>query len=138
MFPDADDDGVVDTYVHYLRRKLGRPSVLTVRGNRLPAGQVSMKRRWFETERGNDADPRRAARRLAVQFTALIVVLLSLAGVVVYYLAAAGAEQALQDRLDSAAALNNPRDAPLDIFLAVYDRGRLSVSRDMPAGLPVE
>ena len=84
-----------------------------------------MKRRWFQTERGNDADPRRAARRLAVQFTALIVVLLSLAGVVVYYLAAAGAEQALQDRLDSAAALNNPRDAPLDIFLAVYDRGRL-------------
>ncbi|MFJ2507820.1 sensor histidine kinase [Arthrobacter citreus] len=97
-----------------------------------------MKRRWFQTERGNDADPRRAARRLAVQFTALIVVLLSLTGVVVYYLAAAGAEQALQDRLDSAAALNNPRDAPLDIFLAVYDRGRLSVSRDMPAGLPVE
>ena len=32
VFPDADDDGVVDTYVHYLRRKLGRPSVLTVRG----------------------------------------------------------------------------------------------------------
>jgi|GEM_PF-5342902 len=42
-----------------------------------------MKRRWFQTERGNDADPRRAARRLAVQFTALIVVLLSVAGVVV-------------------------------------------------------
>ncbi|MBP3036479.1 response regulator transcription factor [Arthrobacter sp. zg-ZUI100] len=32
VFPDADDDGVVDTYVHYLRRKLGRQSVLTVRG----------------------------------------------------------------------------------------------------------
>ncbi|MGW9403748.1 sensor histidine kinase [Arthrobacter sp. NPDC055585] len=73
-----------------------------------------------------------------MQFTALIVVLLSLAGVVVYYLAAAGAEQALQDRLESAAALDNPRDAPLDIFLAVYDRGRLTVSRDMPEGLPVE
>jgi len=72
-----------------------------------------------------------------VQFTALIVVLLSLAGVVVYYLAAAGAERALQDRLESAAALDNPRDAPLDIFLAVYDRGRLAVSRDMPEGLPV-
>ena len=32
VFPDADDDGVVDTYVHYLRRKLGREAVRTVRG----------------------------------------------------------------------------------------------------------
>ena len=32
VFPDADDDGVVDTYVHYLRRKLGRPVITTVRG----------------------------------------------------------------------------------------------------------
>lgn len=32
VFPDADDPGVVDTYVHYLRKKLGRDSVKTVRG----------------------------------------------------------------------------------------------------------
>lgn len=32
VFPEADDLGVVDTYVHYLRKKLGRPVVLTVRG----------------------------------------------------------------------------------------------------------
>lgn len=32
VFADAEDAGVVDTYVHYLRRKLGRDSVLTVRG----------------------------------------------------------------------------------------------------------
>ena len=32
VFPDADDDGVVDTYIHYLRRKLGKGIVLTVRG----------------------------------------------------------------------------------------------------------
>jgi two-component system, OmpR family, response regulator QseB len=31
-FDDADDPGLVDTYVHYLRRKLGKDSVLTVRG----------------------------------------------------------------------------------------------------------
>jgi DNA-binding response OmpR family regulator len=31
-FDDAEDEGLVDTYVHYLRRKLGRESVLTVRG----------------------------------------------------------------------------------------------------------
>ncbi|WP_440711518.1 response regulator transcription factor [Herbiconiux sp. YIM B11900] len=32
VFPDADDPGVVDTYVHYLRKKLGRDTVKTVRG----------------------------------------------------------------------------------------------------------
>ena len=32
VFEGADDEGVVDTYVHYLRRKLGRPVVETVRG----------------------------------------------------------------------------------------------------------
>ncbi len=32
VFPDADDIGVVDTYVHYLRKKLGRHVVQTVRG----------------------------------------------------------------------------------------------------------
>jgi two-component system, OmpR family, response regulator len=32
VFPDAEEDGVVDTYVHYLRRKLGRGSIRTVRG----------------------------------------------------------------------------------------------------------
>jgi DNA-binding response OmpR family regulator len=32
VFDDAEDLGLVDTYVHYLRRKLGRDCVLTVRG----------------------------------------------------------------------------------------------------------
>jgi two-component system response regulator QseB len=32
VFPEAEDEGVVDTYVHYLRRKLGKHAVRTVRG----------------------------------------------------------------------------------------------------------
>lgn len=32
VFPDADEPGVVDTYVHYLRKKLGRDAVATIRG----------------------------------------------------------------------------------------------------------
>lgn len=32
VFADADDTGVVDSYVHHLRRKVGRGCVLTVRG----------------------------------------------------------------------------------------------------------
>ena len=31
-FPEATELGVVDTYVHYLRRKLGRDAIATVRG----------------------------------------------------------------------------------------------------------
>lgn len=33
VFDEADTPGVVDTYVHYLRRKLGRDVVRTVRGS---------------------------------------------------------------------------------------------------------
>ncbi|GAA2358065.1 response regulator transcription factor [Dactylosporangium salmoneum] len=32
VFDAAENPGVVDTYVHYLRRKLGRPVIRTVRG----------------------------------------------------------------------------------------------------------
>jgi DNA-binding response OmpR family regulator len=32
VFGEADSPGVVDTYVHYLRRKLGRGAVRTVHG----------------------------------------------------------------------------------------------------------
>ena len=39
-FDDAEDEGLVDTYVHYLRRKLGRESVLTVRGVGYRLGRV--------------------------------------------------------------------------------------------------
>jgi len=41
VFPDADDLGVVDTYVHYLRKKLGRAVVHTVRGVGYRLGVVS-------------------------------------------------------------------------------------------------
>lgn len=41
VFPDADDVGVVDTYVHYLRKKLGRASIHTVRGIGYRLGAVS-------------------------------------------------------------------------------------------------
>ena len=39
VFEGAEDEGVVDTYVHYLRRKLGRPVVDTVRGLGYRAGR---------------------------------------------------------------------------------------------------
>jgi DNA-binding response OmpR family regulator len=39
-FGDVEDPGLVDTYVHHLRRKLGRESVLTVRGVGYRLGRV--------------------------------------------------------------------------------------------------
>ena len=39
-FEDAEDGGLVDTYVHYLRRKLGRETVLTVRGIGYRLGRI--------------------------------------------------------------------------------------------------
>lgn len=41
VFPDADDLGVVDTYVHYLRKKLGRAAIHTVRGIGYRLGTLS-------------------------------------------------------------------------------------------------
>ena len=40
VFDDARADSVVDTYVHYLRRKLGRRAVRTVRGLGYQAGSL--------------------------------------------------------------------------------------------------
>lgn len=88
--------------------------------------------------RRDRSELRRATTRLSVQFTGFIVVLLSLVGLLVYSLAAAGTTNAARQTLAEAVDLKNARDAPLDVFLAVYDRGRLAVSRDMPAGLPVD
>ncbi len=40
VFEDADSEVIVDTYVHYLRRKLGRDTVATVRGLGYRLGQL--------------------------------------------------------------------------------------------------
>ena len=40
VFPDVEDEGVVDTYVYYLRRKLGRSVVTTVRGSGYRLGEL--------------------------------------------------------------------------------------------------
>lgn len=40
-FDGSEDPGVVDTYVHYLRRKLGRGAVATVRGVGYRLGRLS-------------------------------------------------------------------------------------------------
>jgi two-component system response regulator QseB len=39
-FPDAESEAVVDTYIHYLRRKLGRAVIATVHGRGYQLGSV--------------------------------------------------------------------------------------------------
>jgi two-component system response regulator QseB len=43
VFLDADNAAVVDTYVHYLRRKLGRDVVITIRGRGYQLGLDSRR-----------------------------------------------------------------------------------------------
>lgn len=85
-----------------------------------------------------ETELRRAALRLAVQFTALTMVLLGLAGILVYGLVSTQTREAAEQTLAAAVQIDSPREAPLDVFLAVYDDGRLAVSRNMPSGLPDE
>jgi two-component system response regulator QseB len=40
VFPESSADSIVDTYVYYLRRKLGSSVVRTVRGVGYRAGEV--------------------------------------------------------------------------------------------------
>ena len=40
VFDEAESDGAVDTYVHYLRRKLGPGVVATVRGTGYRLGML--------------------------------------------------------------------------------------------------
>mgnify|MGYP000075071323 CR=1 FL=1 len=87
-------------------------------------------------ENREDTELTRASLRLAVQFTALVVVLLGLAGGLVYGLVSSQTREAVENTLSSATQFDSPRDVPLDVFLAVYDDGRLAVSRNMPSGLP--
>ena len=96
--------------------------------------------RGFPRPRGSreEAELRRASLRLAALFTALMVGLLGLGGLLVYGIVATQTSQAAEQTLESAVRNDSPRDVPLDVFLAVYDDGRLAVSRDMPAGLPDE
>ena len=85
-----------------------------------------------------ETELRHAALRLSAQFTAITVVLLGLAGLLVYGLVSTQTRDAAEQTLVQAVGFNSPREAPLDVFLAVYDDGRLAVSRNMPSGLPDE
>jgi two-component system OmpR family sensor kinase len=85
---------------------------------------------------GASSDSKGAVARLAVQFAALMVVLLALMGGLMYSVVAAGADEADNRKLMGATLIDSARDAPLDVFAAISSNGQLTVSRNMPTGLP--
>lgn len=78
-----------------------------------------------------------ASRRLAIRFTALMVVLLALVGALAYSIVAATAAGAEQRVLRDAVVAAEPEEAPQGVFVAVVEGGgRVELSRNMPPGLP--
>ncbi|GAA1001346.1 sensor histidine kinase [Subtercola frigoramans] len=81
------------------------------------------------------ADLRRAALRLALQFTALIVVVFIAVGALLYFIVSTSQSESNQRTLiDAGHSLST--DDGSGVLMAIYAGGRLQVSRDMPAGLP--
>ncbi|MDO5753124.1 HAMP domain-containing sensor histidine kinase [Arthrobacter sp.] len=78
----------------------------------------------------------RTALRLALQFTAVIVVLLVLMGTLVYSMVAAGVQESANRSLADAIHVDSPSDAPLGVFVTISRGGKLLTSRDAPSGLP--
>ena len=86
----------------------------------------------------DDREMRRAVRRLALQFTALIGVLFLLLGALVYGLVRGSATESLDRTLRDAAQVDSPRDLPAGVWVTIIDNDgdpTLS-SRQTPAGLP--
>lgn len=79
---------------------------------------------------------RRAVTRLSIQFTALIVAILALMGGLLYSIVTTAASESDNRKMAAATLIDSPRDAPLDVFVAIFNNGQLAVSRNMPAGLP--
>ena len=79
---------------------------------------------------------KRAVFRLALQFTAVIIVLLVLVGTLVYSIVAAGVQESANRSLADATHIDSPSDAPLGVFVAISQDGNVLRSREAPTGLP--
>ncbi|MGA0567383.1 sensor histidine kinase [Rathayibacter sp. KR2-224] len=81
---------------------------------------------------------RRAARRLAVSFAALMVCLILIVGAVVFGVVIAGQNESIAQSLVNAEHLDSPRDAAPGTYIAIVEGGHTLVSQDAPKGFPDE
>ncbi|MEO7015760.1 MAG: HAMP domain-containing sensor histidine kinase [Leifsonia sp.] len=79
---------------------------------------------------------RSAAMRLAAQFAALILVLFTILGGVVYTIVAAGQAQAAQRTVMDASRVDSPHDVPPSVLLTIVTPDTTISSPNLPAGLP--
>ncbi|KQX07731.1 MULTISPECIES: sensor histidine kinase [unclassified Leifsonia] len=86
----------------------------------------------------DDRELRRAVRRLAMQFTALIAVLFLVLGALVYGLVSRSADESLDRTLHDAAQVDSPRDLPSGVWVTIIDDDGdpTRSSRESPDGLP--
>lgn len=81
---------------------------------------------------------RRASRRLAVGFAALMLALIVVVGGVVFGVVIAGQNETMRQSLVDAEHLDSPRDAPPDTYIAIVDGDRATLSPNAPRGFPDE
>jgi two-component system OmpR family sensor kinase len=86
--------------------------------------------------RADAADPRRASIRLAVQFTALMLVLLALLIGVAFVVVGAGQAEATNRTLIDAVQHRDPEDAPAGVLVALQSAAGTMVTRDAPSWFP--
>lgn len=85
----------------------------------------------------SQVDFRRASWRLALQTGALLVLLLVVIASSVLAIVSTSQAGATQRILEAATEhVDSVQDAPAGVWLAIVDRGQLSVSAGMPSGLP--
>jgi two-component system OmpR family sensor kinase len=84
----------------------------------------------------DEAELRRAARRLAAQFAALMVVLLATVGVLVYGLVAASAAEGVRRTLQEAVHVREEQQMPPGVYVVIYRDGEVEATRALPPGLP--
>lgn len=81
-------------------------------------------------------EARSAATRLAVQFTAVILVLFAVLGFVVYAVVSAGQAESAKRTLADASMVDSVHDAPRNLLITVISPQGTDSSPGMPDGLP--
>ena len=125
VFDGVDSLGAVDTYVHYLRRKLGRGVVAHGARHRLPPGSQM-------TPDSDLSVVHRAGRIAAVQASLALAAVLLVVGAVVYFVDIRVQEQQIRSQLSSVAlAADDVTDPPPGMILVLRDRaGKVAASAD--------
>lgn len=84
----------------------------------------------------SDGEVRRAARRIAIQTTVLILTLFTLVGGAFFAIYDRSLDAGQDKLLANATSIDRPEEAPPGVWVAVVHFDQTAVSSNMPAGLP--